>query len=561
MNARKEAGTVAAIYARYSTDLQREASIEDQLRLCQERAKTEGHRIGQSYSDYGTSGASLIRPGIQALLTDATQGKFDIVLAEALDRLSRDQEDIAAIYKRLTFAGVKLVTLSEGPISELHIGLKGTMNALFLKDLADKTRRGLRGRIEAGRSGGGNCYGYDVVRSFDRDGNPERGERTINAEQAATVREIFADYAKGLSPRAIAKSLNIRGINGPTGGSWGASTIHGNKDRGTGMLNNELYIGRLVWNRLRYIKDPTTGKRVSRLNPKEEWVVQDVPELRIIDQELWDAVKARQEKTALGKQVRNQTAGFWDRRRPRFLFSGLIKCGCCGGGFVKISQSHFGCATARNKGTCDNRRTIRHDLLESRVLEGLQHHLMADEYIALFCEEYTKHINTLRMEAGASNARDEARLGAIDKEQDRMLDLIAAGTIEGERIKGRWEKLEAERAEIRTRLENAGPVKETLLHPAMGTRYRQAISELRSALHQKDGKAEAVEALRALIERIVLHPSAEEQSGYNIDIEGELAGILSLCQTNKNAASVTESDIQQIKLVAGAGFEPATFRL
>jgi DNA invertase Pin-like site-specific DNA recombinase len=97
-------------------------------------------------------------------MRDALAGKFAIVLAEALDRLSRDQEDIAGVYKRLRFAGVSIITLSEGEIGDLHIGLKGTMNAIFLKDLADKTRRGLRGRVEVGKSGGGNSYGYDVVK-------------------------------------------------------------------------------------------------------------------------------------------------------------------------------------------------------------------------------------------------------------------------------------------------------------------------------------------------------------------------------------------------------------
>ena len=90
---------------------------------------------------------------------------IDVVLAEALDRFSRDQEDTAGLFKRLTFAGVNIVTLAEGDITHLHVGLKGTMNALFLKDLADKTRRGLRGRVELGKSGGGLCYGYKVTRA------------------------------------------------------------------------------------------------------------------------------------------------------------------------------------------------------------------------------------------------------------------------------------------------------------------------------------------------------------------------------------------------------------
>ena len=271
--------SIAAIYARYSSDLQREASIEDQNRICRERAAREGWPVYDYYSDHGISGASLIRPGIQKLLRDALEGRFEIIVTESLDRLSRDQEDIAHIFKRISFAGGRIVTVSEGEINELHIGLKGTMGALYLKDLADKTRRGLRGRVEAGKSGGGNSYGYDVVRGAGPDGQPLTGERRINAQQAAIVRRIFEEYAAGVSPRAIAKELNAEGVSGPLGGTWGPSTIHGNRQRGTGILNNELYIGRLVWNRLRYVKDPETGKRVSRLNPDSGWIVQDVAAL------------------------------------------------------------------------------------------------------------------------------------------------------------------------------------------------------------------------------------------------------------------------------------------
>ena len=377
-----------ALYARYSTDLQAAASVDDQFRICAERAATEGWTVTGRFADRGVSGASLIRPGIQDLLQHALIGTFDIVIAEALDRISRDQEDIAGIYKRLSFAGVKLVTLSEGLINELHIGLKGTMNAMFLKDLADKTRRGLRGRVEQGKSGGGNAFGYDVVRKLDVLGDPIRGDRKINEAAAEIVRRIFTLYADGQSPRAIAHLLNAEGVKGPSGKGWGPSTLHGNKDRGTGILNNELYIGRLVWNRLRYIKDPDTGKRISRLNPETQWVLHSAPDLRIVPQELWDRVKLRQDSVALGKSASQAAAGFWDRRRPRFLLSGLIKCGVCGSGYVKISQTHFGCASARNKGTCSNRKAIRRDLLEETVLQGLQDRLMNAEHLDLFCKEY-----------------------------------------------------------------------------------------------------------------------------------------------------------------------------
>src|SRR5689334_14284265 len=128
--------TRVVVYARFSSDLQREASIEDQMRVCKERIKREGWQLVATYTDRALSGASALRPGYQKLMEDARDGAFNVVLAEALDRLSRDQEDVAALYKRLRFAGVRIVTLAEGEINELHVGLKGTMNALFIKDLA-----------------------------------------------------------------------------------------------------------------------------------------------------------------------------------------------------------------------------------------------------------------------------------------------------------------------------------------------------------------------------------------------------------------------------------------
>jgi site-specific DNA recombinase len=145
----------AVIYARYSSDLQSASSIDDQVRLCRERLERDGHELAKVYTDRALSGATLIRSGIQCLLEEASRGSFHLVYAEALDRISRDQEDAAAFFKRMTFAGVAIVTVSEGEINELHVGLKGTMNALFLKDLAQKTRRGLQGRVLQGLSGGG----------------------------------------------------------------------------------------------------------------------------------------------------------------------------------------------------------------------------------------------------------------------------------------------------------------------------------------------------------------------------------------------------------------------
>ena len=122
-----------------------------------------------------------------------------------------------------------------------------------------------------------------MVHKLTADGSPIRGERDIIPEEASIVRRIFREFSAGRSPRAIAHDLNSEGIPGPRGNTWGPSTIHGNWRRGTGVLNNDLYIGKLVWNRQRFIKDPNTGKRQARLNPEDQWITEDVTHLRIID--------------------------------------------------------------------------------------------------------------------------------------------------------------------------------------------------------------------------------------------------------------------------------------
>ena len=347
----------AAIYARYSSAMQSAASIEDQVRLCMERAEREGWTVVQTFTDMAISGASLHRPGLQSLLDHAARGGIDMVLCEALDRLSRDQADVATLYKQLAFHGAGISTLSEGEISELHVGLKGTMNQLFLKDLASKTRRGLRGRVEAGRSGGGNSYGYDVVRRLGDDGQPVTGERTINEAEADTIRRIFTEFADGTSPKAIARGLNDDGIPGPSGKLWRDTAIRGHRARGTGILNNELYVGRLVWNRLRYVKDPATGKRVSRLNPQAEWITQEVPDLRIVEDALWDRVKTRQGEIDATPAVQGiKQSRFWEKRRSTHLLTGKLVCGACGGTVARTPASSVLATTSRATGAAISTR-------------------------------------------------------------------------------------------------------------------------------------------------------------------------------------------------------------
>ena len=223
------------------------------------------------YSSENQSGATLLRSGFEAPVKQAQSRAF---------YLSRDQEHVAALLKQMRFAGIVIRTLAEGEIGELHVGLKGTMNALFLKDLAQKTHRSLSGRIAAGKSAGGRCYGYDVVRRRDEQGEPIRRERAINPAESQVVRRIFTLFAAGASPIAMAKQLNTEGVPGLSGHAWRDTMMRGHAQRGTGILRNEPYIGRLVRNRQTFVRDPASARRVSRANAPLQMIAIDMLDLQ-----------------------------------------------------------------------------------------------------------------------------------------------------------------------------------------------------------------------------------------------------------------------------------------
>ena len=352
----------------------------------------------------------------------------DVVVSEALDRISRDQEHIARFYKELTFAGVRIVTLVRGGLtSELHVGLKGTMNALFLKDLGQKTHRGLEGRIKAGKSAGGLSFGYRVVREITANGMVSTGDRAIDEAEAVIVRRIFTLYVTGCPPGVIAKTLAAEGIRGPRGGHWTASLILGNAERETGILRNRLYIGQSVWNRQRFLKDPRTGKRVARPNPRDQWICEQVPSLQIIEDDLWEAAQARlqamratvQRATAPSENddPASQTAPpsvgarLGRAHRPAWPLAGLVKCGVCDGLLTVLGKGRLGCANHHARGICTNNRTVLRDKLQSQVLGGLKLRLLAPELVEQFVKTYVQEVNAANRERGARRGKLDSETG------------------------------------------------------------------------------------------------------------------------------------------------------
>jgi site-specific DNA recombinase len=536
----------AVIYARYSSENQREASIEDQVRTCKSRIETEGWVFVTTYADHAQSGASHLRPGYQRLLADGRSGAYDVVVAEALDRLSRDQEHVAALFKQLSFAGVKIVTLAEGEVGALHVGLKGTMNALYLTDLRQKVRRGLEGRVRQGRSGGGLCYGYDVVREIDARGEPVYGGRAINEAEAGVVRCIFDAFAAGKAPRTIARELNAQRVLGPRGRPWSETTIRGHTLRRTGILHNELYVGRLVWNKQRYVKDPSTGKRLARINPEREWIIKSVPELRIVEDDLWHRVQGRLAGIRGSDRVMKARAKkFWLNRRPQHLLTGLTTCGDCGAPLVAAGKDYLCCSAARRLGTCKNVKGIRRGVLEGLILNALKHNLMHPDLVAEFVKEFYAEINRQRRDAELLLGSKRRELGEIGRKLDGLIEAIA----EGFRAPGLQAKLD-ELEEHKTRLQSeidGTPADTPRLHPNAAEIYRKRVGSLQDALADPASKTEAIEILRGLIERIAVSAAGV---GFTIELVGEIANMVRLSTGTKSLE--IEPFRSSVKVVAGA---------
>lgn len=509
-----------AIYARFSTDRQNERSADDQVRECQRRAAREGWEVVQVYTDLAISGATNRRPGMTAMLSDAAAGSFDIVLAEAVDRLSRNQADIATIYQRLQFADVEIDTLSEGRVSELHIGLKGTMGALFLKDLADKIRRGQRGALERGRVPGGLCYGYDVVREIGPNGKLVAGLRRVNEEQAAIVRRIMLEYADGRSPKAIAADLNREGVPSARGGEWRVSAIVGNRARGIGILHNPIYAGRYLYGRVTMKRDPESRNRVSRPNPQAERQLHDMPELRIVDDELWQRVQDARAARAAQPLAH--------RPRPRHIFSGLVRCGLCEGALAIRSQDRLACSRARDAGTCSNRESIRLGELQRRVLAGLEEKLLSAEAVSLLVREYHLEQERDAREAAKASRALTRKLGLAQAAVDRLVTAIADGGDFAEMRAVLTAKI-AERDALRAQRgeDKAAPV--IALHPRIAEVYRERVRALVAGLAAGDTPGEAVkQKLRNLVDVIYVEPA--EGGGHRIEFLGSLENALALAQ-------------------------------
>jgi site-specific DNA recombinase len=430
----------AAIYARISTDKQNPLSPADQERKCREYAQRNGITVldAHVYVDEGLSGVGMDRPALQRLLSLAFSPSkpIDVILVDDTSRLSRSTESVLSIYRKLNFAGLQLISVSQGIDSrqdqaETLLTIHGLIDSSYVRELAKKTHRGCESAVLRGFHVGGKCFGYRTVPV----GEPGQGSKrlVIDETQAPIVQRIFEMSAAGCSLKAIARKLNEEHVAGRR--NWCPTGIRS-------MLKRELYKGEIVWNKTRFEKVPESNKRRAKLRDVSEWVRVQRPELAIVSPELWARVKGRLDHFGRGPSEGQRRRGLLSRAvTSPYLFSGLLKCGECGANLIigtgggkrmrdgRHLKAHpkYVCANYFNRGTCRNDLYIRRDVLEERLLYRLQSELLQPEVIDFAIAEFGRQLRTALASMSSEVVGLRRRKEQLGTEIRRLTEAIAQG--------------------------------------------------------------------------------------------------------------------------------------
>ena len=475
----------AVLYARYSTKKQREESSEDQFRVCREFAQRSGFMVVGQYDDPEVSGGTADRPRYQAMLAAARQGDFEVIVAEDLSRLWREQAEQWATIKELQDRNIHICTVSgidsRQPNFNVIAAVFGAANELGRTDQSYRGKRGGRGNAERGTATGSCPYGYHTT--IRPDGTKWLA---VDEAEAEVVRRIFRMYAEGMGGKQIAVALNEDRVPSPakqwkrksrrTDGLWHPSAIVGDPKKFVGIINNETYAGRFIWNRTTWKRSARNSKKRWRIiNPRSEWIERPAPDLRIVDDELWEAVQVRvratQERTskareraaeaiATGKPRRNRTGGYASVKSARpgnpapYLLSGLLKCGTCGSNFIMADGRKYGCATRINCGSamCSNSIRVSRTDAEELLLASLRDELLNGEYLKLWGAEVDREVRELRAQPKPGDSV-RRQLGEVEAKIGRLVDALASGLSGSEAVAAQLRVLEVEKASLGAQLE------------------------------------------------------------------------------------------------------------
>ena len=551
-----------AAYARYSSDLQSPRSIEDQLRICREYAHARGFFFLEEhvYTDEALSGVGSDRPGLGRLMDAALSPSrpFDIILLDDSSRLARNTKDALGIFEKLNFAGIRLIAVSQGIDSEneqahVLVTVHGMVDSLYVKELAKKTHRGLEGLMLRGQHTGGRCFGYDSVPVSGTTGK----QLVINESEAAIVRRIFEMSAEGQSLKTIAKTLNGEHVPPPRPragkryATWCPTCIRA-------MLRRDLYNGKVIWNSSRFVKVPGTNKRVRRARPESEWRTVAHPELQIVSDELWQRVRERQEHVRKTYGVREGGGVLIPRSvTSPYLLSGLLKCGLCGANLIIVtgytSYGHYpryGCSQHFNRGTCPNSVTVRKDWLEEQLLDELQSKVLQPEAIGYVLDEFGNHVRNAFANFSNQLAQMRERKQKLEGEL-RRLAATAAETGPSAFLVEAIHEREQQLREITDQLLAQGDDSVEGHLADIRNFITERMENLRALLAGDQGPARK-ELLKHVSEIRMVPQAGNGKSHYVAEGSLHLLG---------NERDGSEAIPTQIRVVAGAGFEPATFGL
>ncbi len=551
---------LAVFYLRYSSDLQSPSSIVDQARQCQRYADKHNLQVIHQYADEEEKGWNRERAQYQAMLEAAKRKEFDVLLVDDLSRLARDAGEQDRLLKRFRILGIRIVAVSDGwdstaPGAKLTAGVKGLMNEQQLVVLAAQTHRGQEGRIFEGLSAGGSVYGYrtEPVNVHGRIGH----RRVIIDSEADIVREIYVNYAAGLSPAGIAELLNGRGVNGPRGGKWSRNAIYGDQRDRSGILNNPIYTGELVWNRSMFLRDPDTGKRVKIRNPENAWVRRAVPELRIVSEELIAEAQARTAQSRKkGDAIRIGLGKMGARSGAdgKYMLTGLLRCSVCGGPISSTARGTFGCSVRHNRGlsACTNDVKFKRSEAEQAVLQAVRVKLFTPQAL----ERFVDFLGEEQARQSSTGPDTAARLRkALHEVEKRIARWMLVGEEENaiQSVVDRLRQLDREKREIRaelTQAESAQPLTATDLDELReaGIAALDALPDLLSG-----APSEVRTILAKLLGTCVVTP-AEDKETLEIKMAGQMTGHLSLIANQRKSARLGN-------VVARARFELATFGL
>ncbi|XAZ26353.1 recombinase family protein (plasmid) [Sinorhizobium sp. B11] len=393
----------------------------------------------------------------------------------------------------------------------------------------------MTGIVRSGRNAGGKAYGYRPVQG-------KKGELEIVEEEAGVVRRIFELYVGGIGPRSIAAMLNDDRLPAPRGKQWNASTINGNDKRGYGILRNPLYVGKIVWNRVQMVKNPATGRRVSRVNDDTAIETIDAPHLRIIDDQLFASARAR--KDSVGGKHR-----FTSPKNKRLL-SGLLKCGACGGGMSIIGADRSGprvvCSKHKESKACDNNARYYVAKIEQDVIDRLRIMFADTSVIDAYVEEYKAESKRIALERRTGRAAKENTLSDVQTQIARVLEQVAKGTIDEDDVLAILPGLKAERTRLRVELEAEEPATNIIeLKPKAVEKFRQDVESLAEIVNTKaEPSIELAMAFREVVSSVLVYPRVAGEK-YRYEIKGWLAAIAG-------------EQLSSVRMVAGEGFEPPT---